>query len=225
MTKRRTYNDVCGLAHAMELVGERWALLVIRELAFGPKRFTGIRAGLPSASPNVLSQRLRELEAVGVIRRRKLAPPAGSWVYELTEWGQALEPTLREFGRWAARSPIFPDHGNMSCDAMAMSMQTMFDPGAADGVSGLFELVFGEDRFRVEVTEGEIDVSRTEVQEPMAVIETTPEVWVGLIYEGLSASEAEAAGNLQITGDRARAVALTGLFTLPEPVELEEVPA
>ncbi len=209
----------------MELVGERWALLVIRELAFGPKRFTDIRSGLPSASPNVLSQRLRELEAVGVLRRRKLAPPAGSWVYELTEWGQALEPTLRELGRWAARSPIFPEHGNFSADAMAMSMETMFDPAAAEGVAGLFEVAFGEDRFRVEIAEGGIDVSRAEAHEPTAIIETTPQAWVGLIYEGRDVGEAEAAGELHITGDRAQAVVLTGLFALPERVELEKASA
>ncbi|MEJ7876968.1 MAG: winged helix-turn-helix transcriptional regulator [Solirubrobacterales bacterium] len=225
MTKKRTYNDVCGLAHAMELVGERWALLVLRELAFGPKRFTDIRTGLPSASPNVLSQRLRELEAVGVLRRRKLAPPAGSWVYELTDWGQELGPTLRAFGRWAARSPVFPDHGHFSSDAMAMSMETMFDPQAAKGVTGLIEVAFGEDRFHVEVADGQISVGRAGAHEPSAVIETTPEAWVGVIYADREVADAEAAGELRITGDRAQAVALTGFFALPEPVVLEAAPA
>jgi len=220
-TKKRTYNDVCGLAHAMELVGERWAILVLRELAFGPKRFTDIRSGLPSASPNVLSQRLRELEAAGVIARRKLAPPAGSWVYELTEWGQELEPTMREFGRWAARSPHFPDNGHFSPDAMAMSMETMFNPGAAQSVEGVYELVFGEDRFRIEVQAGRIDVSREPARGAIAVIETAPEVWVGVIYDSESMAEAESSGDLRIEGDRDAVVALTGLFELPEPVELE----
>src|SRR6478609_8848130 len=87
MPTSRTYGDGCGIAHAMDLVGERWGLLVVRELLLGPKRFTDLRAGLPNASPNVLSQRLRELEGAGLVRRRKLPPPAASWVYELTEWG------------------------------------------------------------------------------------------------------------------------------------------
>jgi len=224
-TKKRTYNDVCGLAHAMELVGERWAILVLRELAFGPKRFTDIRAGLPSASPNVLSQRLRELEAAGVIARRKLAPPAGSWVYELTEWGQELEPTMREFGRWAARSPHFPDDGNFSSDAIAMSMETMFQADAAAGVEAIYELVFAEDRFRIEVLAGRIDVSREPAQDAEAVIETMPGAWASLIYEGRSIAEAESAGDVRIEGNRELVSTLIGLFALPEPVERVRAPA
>src|SRR6185437_13211742 len=106
MTTRRSYGDPCGVARALNLVGERWALLVIRELLLGPKRFTDLRTGLPGVSPNVLSQRLDELERVAVVRRRKLAPPAGSWVYELTDWGHDLEPIILDLGRWGARSPF-----------------------------------------------------------------------------------------------------------------------
>ena len=103
MATTRSYGDACRFASALDVVGERWALLIVRELLLGPKRFTDIRTGLPGASPNILSERLRELEAAGVIRRRKLAPPAGSWVYELTEWGAELEPVMR------ARAPsAFP---------------------------------------------------------------------------------------------------------------------
>src|SRR5918997_5673996 len=105
MATMRTYCDGCAAAHALDLVGERWALLVVRELLLGPKRFTDLRAGLPSASPNVLAQRLRELEEAGVVRRRKLPPPAASRVYELTDWGMELEPVIIGLGRWGARSP------------------------------------------------------------------------------------------------------------------------
>ena len=224
-SKKRTYNDVCGLAHAMELVGERWALLVLRELAFGPKRFTDIRAGLPSASPNVLSQRLRELETAGVLRRRKLAPPAGSWVYELTEWGAELEPTLRDLGRWAARSPHFPEDGNFSPDAMAMSMKTMFDASLAVDFAGTFELRFGEQSFRIEVAEESLTVEAGGAENADAVITTTPGTWVGVIYQDRAVEDAEKAGELEIEGDRDAALRLTKLYTLPEPVELEVAPA
>src|SRR5438093_10617114 len=88
---RRSYADGCAAAHALDLVGERWALLVVRELLLGPKRFTDLRAGLPGVSPNVLSQRLHDLEQVAVVRRHKLPPPAGAWVYELSDWGRQLE--------------------------------------------------------------------------------------------------------------------------------------
>ena len=102
----RSYEDGCAAAHALDLIGERWALLVVRELLLGPKRFTDLRAGLPGISPNVLSQRLDELERVGVVRRRRLLPPAASWVYDLTPWGQELEPIILQLGRWGARSPL-----------------------------------------------------------------------------------------------------------------------
>src|SRR6266516_1629899 len=96
---KRSYDDGCAAAHALDLVGERWALLIVRELVLGPKRFTDLRAGLPSISPNVLTQRLSELEQAAIVRRRKLAPPAGAWVYELTKWGLELEPVVIALGR------------------------------------------------------------------------------------------------------------------------------
>ena len=102
---RRGYDDACGTAHALELIGERWALLVLRELLLGPRRFSDLRADLPAISANVLTERLKELESRGLVRRRKLPPPASVQVYEATEWGLEAAPLIREMGRWAARSP------------------------------------------------------------------------------------------------------------------------
>src|SRR5688572_21078405 len=99
----RSYEDGCAAAHALDIVGERWALLVVRELLLGPKRFTDLRTGLPGISPNVLASRLGELERTAVVRRRRLMPPAGSWVYELTPWGRELEPIILGLGHWGAR--------------------------------------------------------------------------------------------------------------------------
>ncbi|MBV9335437.1 MAG: helix-turn-helix transcriptional regulator, partial [Solirubrobacterales bacterium] len=111
---KRTYGDACGIARALDVVGERWALLVVRELLLGPKRFTDLRAGLPHLSPDVLAQRLRELEQGGVVRRAKLPPPAGSRVYELTEWGRELEPVVLGLGLWgSSRAPFPSDHGEL----------------------------------------------------------------------------------------------------------------
>src|ERR671919_409087 len=101
---KRHYEDACATAHAMDLVGERWALLVMRELMLGPKRFSDLRADLPGISANVLTQRLEGLEAAGIVVRRKLPPPASSQVYELTRWGYESEPIFQALGRWAARS-------------------------------------------------------------------------------------------------------------------------
>src|ERR1051325_728736 len=102
---KRSYEDAYGSAHALDLVGERWALLVMRELMLGPRRFSDLRAGLPGISANVLTQRLEWLEDTGVLARRELPPPSGARVYELTEWGYEAEPIFRVVGRWGARSP------------------------------------------------------------------------------------------------------------------------
>src|SRR5919202_4202582 len=154
MATKRTYCDACAAAHALDLVGERWALLVVRELLLGPKRYTDLRAGLPNASPNVLSQRLGELEDAGIVRRRKLPPPAGSRVYELTDWGRELEETVMSLGRWGARSPVpLSDAPIASADSVILALRERFDPGAADGLRARYELRIGDDRFRVEVAD------------------------------------------------------------------------
>ena len=118
----RTYGDGCGIAHALDLIGERWALLVVRELLLGPKRFTDLRDGLPNASANVLSQRLRDLEHAAVVTRRRLPPPAGSWVYELTDWGRELKPIVISLGAWALRSPSFPSDAPVGTDSVMLAL-------------------------------------------------------------------------------------------------------
>src|SRR5919112_5493945 len=127
MAGARTYGEACGIPRALDRVGERWALLVVRELMLGPKRFTDLKTGLPQASPNVLAQRLRELEQSGVVRKRRLPPPAASQVYELTEWGAELEPVLVALGRWGARAPIDAECVGMSVDSHVVSLATLFD--------------------------------------------------------------------------------------------------
>src|ERR671931_822973 len=130
MPTKRTYGDRCGVARALDLVGERWALLVVRELLLGPKRFTDLRAGLPQVGPDVLSARLRELEASGVVYRDKLPPPAAAQVYGLTERGRALEPVVLELGRWGSRAPRAED-APLGADAAMLALKTTFrpDPG------------------------------------------------------------------------------------------------
>ena len=138
MGTKRSYDDGCAAAHALDLVGERWALLVVRELLLGPKRFTDLRAGLPGTSPNVLAQRLRELEGAGVVRRRKLPPPAASRIYELTEWGKDLEPVIISLGRWGVRSPSKPRDAELGVDYLILSFRTMFDARATGGFTASF---------------------------------------------------------------------------------------
>ena len=141
MATKRSYGEACRFAHALDLVGERWALLVVRELLLGPKRFTDLRAGLPHASPNILSERLRELEQGGVVQRRKLPPPAASSVYELTEWGRELEPIVTQLGAWGARSPL-PARApqEIGPDSIVLALRSLFDPEAAGELEATYEL-------------------------------------------------------------------------------------
>src|SRR5712692_2192414 len=159
MSTKRRYADGCAAAHGLDLVGERWAMLVVRELLLGPKRFTDLRAGLAGISPNVLTQRLEELERFAIVQRRKLAPPAAAWVYELTEWGLQLDPVIKALGRWAARSPFKPEAG-LNVDSLILSFQTMFDPHAAEGFSANIELRIGEDRFHATIARGQMELDR-----------------------------------------------------------------
>jgi DNA-binding HxlR family transcriptional regulator len=133
----RRYDDPCGIARALDVVGDRWALLVVRELLFGPKRFLQLRSGLHGVSPNVLSQRLRELEDAGLVRRDVLEPPASVAVYELTARGRALEPVLLELGRWGSQEPVTTAR-ELSVSALMVALKTVFDPAAAvDAVYGV----------------------------------------------------------------------------------------
>jgi DNA-binding HxlR family transcriptional regulator/putative sterol carrier protein len=213
----RTYDDGCAAAHALDLVGERWALLVVRELLLGPKRFTDLRAGMPHASPNVLAQRLRELEGAGVVRRRKLPPPAASRVYELTDWGMELEPVIVRLGRWGARSPSMPHDAAIGVNSIILALRTMFDPHAADGLRGSYELRLGEHRFRAEVADGRFEVARGGAERPDATIETDPDTLRALVFGGRQLGEALRSGDLRIEGDREAVARFLGLFALPEP--------
>src|SRR5215212_7797075 len=217
MATMRTYDDACAAAHALDLIGERWALLVVRELLLGPKRFTDLRAGLPNVSPNVLAQRLRELERAGVVQRRKLPPPAASRVYKLTDWGEELEPVITQLGRWGARSPWRPRDAGLSVDSLILSFRTMFDPHAADGLSACYALRLGEDRFRIMVDDGRFEVVRGVAERLDTVIETDPATLAALVYEGRDLAEALRSGEVKIEGDEAAVERFVRLFPLPEP--------
>ena len=216
MAARRDYFDGCGAAHALDLVGERWALLVVRELVLGPKRFTDLRAGLPHASPNVLSQRLRELEDAGVLRRRRLPPPAASAVYELTEWGQELEPVLQALGRWAARS--LPEADSIKVDSFVLSLRTLFAPERAAGVDATLQLVLDEQPFRVHLAHGELDIERGEVSGADVTVRCSPTTLAGVVHMGLPIADAQAQGLLELTGDAAALTTLVDSVQMPEPL-------
>jgi DNA-binding HxlR family transcriptional regulator len=182
----RTYDDPCGLARALDLVGERWALLIVRELLLGPKRFTDLRRGLPGASQSVLTQRLGELERGGVLRRRALEPPASTSAYELTERGHQLEPVLVRLSAWGSRTPM--TSGNeLSVDALALAMRTTFDPAAAGDLRIRCELRLDGDRLRLEVADGRLELARGAMTDPDVVVETTAAEFRSMIFGGAAA--------------------------------------
>jgi DNA-binding HxlR family transcriptional regulator len=198
-TGGRTYGDRCGVARALDLVGERWALLIVRELLLGPKRFTDLRAGLPHVSADVLAQRLRELEQAGILRRGTLPPPAGSRIYELTQRGRELEPVVLALGRWGSAAPVPPGEPRMSEDALVIALKTMFDPAAADGLEKRYELRLGRQRFRVDVADRHLEAARGPAEDADATIEADVGTLATVLWHG------GAPGDLTTTGD-ARAV-------------------
>ena len=223
---RRSYDDACGAAHALDLVGERWALLVVRELLLGPRRFTDLRAGLPGISPNVLTQRLEDLEIAGVVLRRRLPPPAAAWVYDLTEWGRGLEDVIVPLGRWGARSPARPTGSPISTNSLILSMRTMFDPRAADGLSMRIALHVGEGRFHADVADGRLSLLPGDAERPDATIALDqPGALAAVLYDGRDLAAAKLAGDLRIDGDRTAVRRFVRCFRLPDPATIPRVAA
>ena len=218
MSAKRTYGDSCGIARALDVVGERWALLVVRELVLGPKRFTDLRAGLPKLGPDMLAQRLRDLEEAGVAVRRTLPAPAASRVYELTAWGAELAPVLVALGRWGSRVPLPDEPPALGIDAAIVALQTTFDPDAAAGVEESDELRLGDQTFALRVTGGRLEVARGETAAAAVTIETDTTTLVALAFHGRSLHDAIAAGDARVDGDLTAAERLMTLFRAPVPV-------
>lgn len=213
--KRRVYEDACGTAHALELIGDRWALLIVRELLLGPRRFSDLRAGLPGISANVLTQRLAELEAAAILVRRKLPPPAAAWVYELTPWGLEAEEIVKVIGHWAARSPAHDPGLPISVASVVMSMRTMFSPERAGDLSGTVGFRFGDEEFVATLAKGRFSIVRAAAAGSDVVVEGEQRALAGVIYGGVPLAQAERAGVLKVTGNRALFARYVGLFVLP----------
>jgi DNA-binding HxlR family transcriptional regulator len=209
----RRYGDPCGIARALDVVGDRWALLVVRELIFGPKRFSQLRDGLHGVSPNVLSQRLRDLEDGGIVRRDALDPPAAVAVYELTARGLALEPILLELGRWGSREPL-PTAGSLSASAVLLALKTVFDPAAADD-DPLFALKIDGDWFGVTIASGSIGIAHGRVEHPSVTMETDAATLRSVAFGREPISVAERDGRLTVRGDRRLAERFTRMFPVP----------
>jgi DNA-binding HxlR family transcriptional regulator len=216
MPPRRSYDDPCGVARALDVVGERWALLVVRELLLGPKRFGALSSGLPGMSQNVLSQRLRELQDAGIVRRRTFGPPASSHGYELTERGRELEPVLHALARWGSRIPVSP--GALSTDALMLALQTTFDPRAAGPLRAWLELRIGDDCFRAEIGSGRFGISRGSAGQADAILTADAGTLRALVFGDRTIADAIGRGDLRIDGDRRAAARFIGCFSRPAAV-------
>jgi DNA-binding HxlR family transcriptional regulator len=222
MVGRRKYDDGCAVAHALDLIGERWALLVVRDLLLGPKRFTDLLAGLPGPSPDVLTQRLRELTQAGVVHRRRLSPPAASWVYELTSWGAELAPIVVGLAKWASRSPGMRYDAPLGTDSLVLSLEALFDGPAAAGLEATIALHLGDERFQVCIADGQLTVTRGETDRPDAALDTDQATLLSLLRTDRPLDAAVASGELRLAGDRAVIERFRRLFPPPQPVPVAD---
>ena len=203
----------------MELVGERWSLLIVRELMLGGRRFSDIRASLPGISAKVLTERLASLEEARVLVRRQLPHPAKAQVYELTPWGYAAEPLIQEAGRWAAQSSAHDPTLPLSPVSLMLSMRTMVDKAKVGAVKGRIGFAVGDETFVAEPGEGELPIVRAAVEGADAVFRApVAAVIAGGIYAGVPWAELERDAGLRIEGNRDLAMRYVSLFSLPPPL-------
>jgi len=214
MTRR--YGQYCGLAHALELVGGRWSLLIVRELLTGPKRFSELEHELPGIATNVLSTRLRELEEAGLVRRSLLAPASSSVVYGLTPYGLALEEPVVHLGMWGSRSLGEPEEDDFfSPGALAIALRGAFRPAEAEGVDLEVEIRFEERPLHVSVRDGQLSFPPEAPSEARLVLETTPQAFAELLAGRLDIDPAMGSGRLRVDGPKREARRFFQIFRLP----------
>ena len=217
---KRLYDDACGTAHGLELIGERWGLLVLRELMLGPRRFSELRADLSGISANVLTQRLEGLEAKLLVARRRLPPPASVQVYELTEWGYEAEPLIQMLGRWAARSPWHDPTLPISGVSVMLSFRTMLARARVGDLDLHVGFVFGDMAYVGHLTAQGFPIARGAPDACDIVFTGTPHALAGAVYGGVPLEALAEQGLLTAQGDSALIARFCSLFPLPERVQL-----
>jgi DNA-binding HxlR family transcriptional regulator len=213
--QERSYNQYCGVARALDLIGDRWALLVVRDLLLGPKRYTDLARTLPGIGTNILSARLRRLQGSGVIRQRTLPPPAASTVYELTGYGRELEEIVLALGRWGARSMGERRPEQTIHPEWLMHALRAFAAPAGDATAEEFGLELDGALFHVRPTNGGLEAAHGPADDPVLVLATDTETLLGLVLALADPGEAEQAGRLRLSGDRAALPRFLGLFSFP----------
>jgi DNA-binding HxlR family transcriptional regulator len=210
--EKKRFDDACGLAHAMELLGERWAMLVLRELAYGPRRFSELKADLQGISANVLTQRLNELESRGLVRKSRLPPPASVQVYESTPWGLEAIPVIASLGKWAARSPLHNPALRMSHVSVIMSFQTLISPERAWGLDAKVGFRFGDAAYLTTIRDGRFHVERRDPEGADVTFIGDPSAIAAVVHGGAPLE------TIKLEGDLALAQRFVTLFPLPEKV-------
>jgi DNA-binding HxlR family transcriptional regulator len=216
MPTKRTYGDACGIARALDVVGERWALLVVRELLLGPQRFSDLRRALPNAASNVIADRLRELEGRGVVGRRTLPPPAGSSVYQLTAWGRDLEPIVLALGNWGIRVPLPSTPTTLSATSVLLFLRTAarVDPGAAPMVC---HLELNDRPWTVEIEDGRLQVRSGEPTAPDVSLRTDPPTLNALFDDPSKLDAVVSERSAAVTGDWSALRRLLASVAAPDP--------
>lgn len=217
----REYGQYCALAHALDVVGGRWSLLIVRDLLTGPKRFKDLEAGLSGIPTNVLSARLKELEDFGVIRRQLLPRPAKGVGYELTDYGRELEEPLVKLGLWGAKSMGPATEGQpVSLDGLALALRGTFRPDAAAGLIRSYEVVLDGRPVGISVEDGHLSVTTSpdggDGADADVALDTTPALFIGLLVGQVSLDDAIASGGLTVTGSKTEARRFFKLFQ-PSP--------
>lgn len=218
---KRTYDQFCSVARALDLVGERWTMLVVRELLFGPKRYTDLLEGLPGMAPNVLAARLKDLQSHGLIRRTTLPPPAASTVYELTELGAGLRPVVMELFRWGLNFMSAPKPGeHFRVGWLLGAMQASFVPERARGLREEYEFRVEGEVLHVRVDDGAIAVRQGPAHEPAFILACDLPTFMAISFRALDPFDAIATGRLEFEGDPAageRALDILGPLNLLDP--------
>jgi DNA-binding HxlR family transcriptional regulator len=214
----RWYEDACGTAFAMELVGERWSLLVVRELMLGPRRFSELKKALNGISAKVLTERLESLERAGAVTKRTLPPPANVQVYELTEWGYLAEPAIQELGRWAATSPLHDPTLPLSPVSLMLSLRTMLDKVRAKEFEATIGFDVAGETYRAELRGGQLPIRRDAIADAQLTFRAPAAPLLAAVFYGKVPPEELAGQGVSIEGDRALASRFIDLFHLPAKV-------
>ncbi len=215
MAGKRSYDDGCAVAQALDLVGERWAMLVIRELMFVPKRFSELKSDLPGIATNMLAQRLVDLEAGGLLVKRPLPEPQRGAVYDLTDWGRDIAPVFKVMGRWAARSPQLNRELPMSVNAVVLSLPSHFKPRKSKSLSAVIALHLPGQDFTVSLGDRKLDIAAGAPETADVVVTADQSALFQALFHAQSPSQAE---GLNITGDAQIFDAFAKCFEMPDPI-------